>query len=201
MIAYLEGEIIDLSFHSLIIKINSWIGYEVNINEFTFSQLEFWQKSSLFIYHSISEWRESLYAFLEKEERQIFTEIIKISGIGGRMGLNLLNFWYEKLMEALQKGERSFFENVKGIGKKLGEKILIEMKDKDFVKLYSSLEKWNISEEKANIIETSELGEEIKKSLVGLGYKEGDVERELKNLPLWYESLEMILPYIIKKLS
>jgi Holliday junction resolvasome RuvABC DNA-binding subunit len=44
-------------------------------------------------------------------------------------------------MEALQKGERSFFENVKGIGKKLGEKILIEMKDKDFVKLYSSLEK------------------------------------------------------------
>ncbi|NUJ97955.1 Holliday junction branch migration protein RuvA [Candidatus Gracilibacteria bacterium] len=201
MIAYLEGEIIDLSFHSLIIKTNSGIGYEININEFTFSQLSFGERSSFFIYHSISEGRESLYAFLEKEERQIFTEIIKISGIGGRMGLNLLNFGYEKLMEALQKGDKSFFENVKGIGKKLAEKILIEMKDKDFVKMHFSGEKGNISEERANIIETNELGEEIKKSLVGLGYKEGDVERELKNLPLGYESLEMILPYIIKKLS
>jgi holliday junction DNA helicase RuvA len=201
MIAYLSGEIIDLWKQSLIIKTSWGVGYEVNINDFTFSQLHLWQELGIFIYHSISEGRESLYGFLEMRERQIFTEMIKISWIGGRMGLNLLNFWYDKLLQAFQQGEKSFFESVKGIGKKLGEKILIEMKDKDFVQIYAPEKGAENQPLFSSENFPKDIYSEIKKSLVWLWYKETDVEKELKNLPVWYETLELILPYIIKKLS
>jgi len=200
MIAFLKGKIIDLNTQSTILETSGWIGYELMINEFIFSKISEGSEVSFFVYHSISDMRQTLFAFLDKKEREIFIELLKISWIGGRGALNLLNFWYEKLIFAIKNGDKSFFESVKWVGKKLAEKILIEMSDKDIVKAFiiSSQE----SEEKTWKKENSTLPTEaIKSALCGMGYRESDVEKELKILPEGYETLEVIIPYIIKKLS
>lgn len=200
MIAFLEGKILEIDVHSVIISTSSWIWYEVGINEYTFSKYALNEDISLYIYHAISEWRENLYWFSSLQERKMFLELIKISWVGWRVALNLLNFWDEKLAEAIKRQDHTFFNNVKWVWKKLGEKIFIEMKDKDILLSY-----W-MSYSNSEEIQTTQKKEvssfrEIQISLVNMGYNTVDVERELKNLPDGLETLEEILPYIIRKLS
>lgn len=201
MIAFLEGKILDIDTHSVIVLTTWGIWYEVGINEFTFSKFALAEDTALFIYHAISEGRENLYWFSSLEERKFFLELIKISWVGGRVALNLLNYWEEKLAIAIKNQDHSFFNGVKGVWKKLSEKIFLDMKDKDIILWYSdSYALWNTSSPSKNQKGVSTL-REIQASLVNMGYRESDVERELKNIPEWMTTLEEVLPYVIRKLS
>lgn len=203
MIAFLEGKILDIDTHNVLVFTVWGIWYEVGINEFTFSKFALQEDIRLFIYHAISEGRENLYGFSSLEERKFFLELIKISWVGGRVALNLLNYWEEKLALAIKNQDHSFFNGVKGVGKKLWEKIFIEMKDKDIILWYSdtSYTWWMTSSIWKNNENNSSSLREIQVSLVNMGYRESDVERELKNIPDGMTTLEEVLPYVIRKLS
>lgn len=203
MIAFLEGKILDIDTHSVIVLTSWGIWYEVGINEFTFSKLALAEDTALFIYHAISEGRENLYWFSSLEERKFFLELIKISWVGGRVALNLLNYWEEKLAIAIKNQDHSFFNGVKGVGKKLSEKIFLDMKDKDILFWYSdtAYTGWKTSSTWKNNENSGSSLREIQVSLVNMGYRESDVERELKNIPEGMTTLEEVLPYVIRKLS
>lgn len=88
---------------------------------------------------------------------------------------------------------------VKGIGSKTAEKIIIEMKDKDIIKT-SYGESLKEKSKPKNILEDT-LFNEIKKTLVSLGYNEKNVEKALRNLPEGLKTAEKIIPYVIKEMG
>lgn len=199
MIALIQWKIVALDFSSVTILPNSGVGYEININELTYARLALDEEVRLFIYHSISEGFQSLYGFLIIEEKKVFTELVKISWVGWKVALSLLSNWSEKLLDAVQNEDKKFLLDIKGIGQKMAEKILLELRDKDMVKAHlpKKVQATNvsISQWKRSTFD------QILSSLVNMGYKEYDVVRELKELPEDYHTVEKILPFIIKKLS
>ena len=90
MIAYISGKILEISETSVTLLPESGVGYEVGINELTFSKLVLREEASLYIYHHITENNQSLFGFETLEEKKLFTELLKISGIGGKVGLQIL---------------------------------------------------------------------------------------------------------------
>ncbi len=112
------------------------MGYEVGINEITFASLASKQEASLYVYHHITEGGQALFGFETLEEKKLFTELIKISGVGGKVALQILSLGKTRLIEAVQNDDKQTIESIKGIGKKMAEKIVLELKDKDFVKSY-----------------------------------------------------------------
>lgn len=199
MIAIIQWKITSLDFNLVTILPSSGVWYEVNINELTYSKIALDEDVQLFIYHSISEGFQSLYGFLMFDEKKVFTELVKISGVWGKVALQLLSYGSDKLLEAVQNEDKKFLLDIKGIGQKMAEKILLELRDKDMVKVHLPKKSGNISSSWNKLERT--VFDQIKSSLVNMWYKEYDVDRELKDIPTWYETIDQILPYIIKKLS
>lgn len=200
MIGYIQGEILDISDSHVLIKTTSWMWYEVWINEITFSNLAISSEAELYIYHHITEGGQALFGFQTLEEKKLFTELIKISGVGGKVALQILSLWENRLIEAVQTDDKKTIESIKGIGKKMAEKIVLELKDKDFVKTH--IISWASPEStQQQITLPATLLENIKGTLQNMGYQNRDIERVLATLPAHYESVEEILPFMIRELS
>ena len=201
MIAYLKWKIIDLNENKLIIFVNDWIGYDVFINEKTFFELKGNKQASLFIYHHITETNQSLFGFLKKEEKQIFEELIKISGIWGKVAIQILNLWINNLSNAIANEDKKMIESIKWIGKKMAEKIILELKDKDFVQNISFYSPKNSQEEASEHKIEKTLKQDITSTLTNMGYSKIAIEIALTKIPENLETIEEILPAIIKELS
>ena len=91
MIANLHGKLINKNPSEIIIDING-VGYLCYISNNTYDSLPELNKNiSISIYHQISENNQSLYAFSQKTEKELFLMLIGISGIGPKTGINLLS--------------------------------------------------------------------------------------------------------------
>ena len=82
MIAAIQGKIIDIDFTHVTIMTSSGLAYKVNINEYTFGKISMLEEVFLYIYHHFTQDAQSLFGFLEAKEKLLFTELLKISGIG-----------------------------------------------------------------------------------------------------------------------
>lgn len=199
MISYIKWEILHLEPTSIIILTNSWIGYELIINEIIYSHLIQLQQAELFTYHSISENGQSLFGFLGIEERHMFKELIKISWVGGRVAQNILSLGSNRLKKAILEDDKKTIESIKWVWKKMAEKIVLELSDKDIIKnhIWMETEKWNFST--TNTLNTT-LHSEIITTLSLMWYQQKKVEEMLSQLPSELTTLETILPYIIKNI-
>ena len=157
------------------------------------------EEASLYIYHHITENNQSLFGFETLEEKKLFTELLKISGIGGKVGIQILMLGKDRLIEAIQQEDSHTIESVKGVGKKMAEKIILELKDKDFVKSYNFSESKKVSAIQISLPPT--LLENIKTTLQNMGYQARDIDRVLQILPENFDTLEQILPFMIRELS
>ncbi|QFR39671.1 Holliday junction branch migration protein RuvA [Candidatus Gracilibacteria bacterium 28_42_T64] len=197
MISYLKGEIIELDFNSLTILTSGGVGYAVVINEIISANLVLNDDAEIFIYHHKTENSEALFGFLEKSDKDVFTELIKISGVGGKVAMQILSLGIERLIHAIQSADNKTIEGIKGIGKKMAEKIILELKDKEFKVQVDTSSGTNT----AKVFIDRSLFEQIKDTLVNMGYQGKDVERVLEGLPEEMKGAGDILPYCIRELS
>jgi len=196
MISYLKWKIIELDFLSTTILTSNWVWYNVWINELTYSKLWIDSVIWLYIYHHITEGNQSLFGFIESEEKKVFTELIKISWVWWKVAMQILSLWIERLVVAIQWEDNKTIEWIKWIGKKMAEKIIIELRDKDFWVIVSNSE----TIKKANTI-SWDLHTSIKSTLTNMGYNPRDIDRLLWILPEWMDNAWEIIPYVIKELS
>ncbi len=199
MIAYLQGKIIDISNTSLVLLTESGVGYELGIHEWLFQKFATLEEADLHVYHHITESTQSLFAFATLEEKKVFIELIKISWVGWKVAMLLLSLGIDTLLSAIQLSDTKVKESVKGIGKKMAEKIVLEMKDKDIIALHwtvAVVSQWGeqITLEKGVV-------ENIKGTLQNMGYSSRDIERVLATVPSDLQGVEEILPYVIRELS
>lgn len=200
MIGYISGKILEVSDTNILILTESWVGYEIGINEISFATLATREDAELYVYHHITEWAQSLFGFTTIEEKQLFTELIKISGVGWKVALQILSLWKHRLIEAVQNDDKKTIESIKWIGKKMAEKIVLELKDKPFVTSHV----WSASETQKSleqIMLPKTLIENITGTLQNMGYQTRDIERVLTQVPDHYSSVEEVLPFMIRELS
>ncbi|MDD2256883.1 MAG: Holliday junction branch migration protein RuvA [Bacteroidales bacterium] len=130
MIAYITGKIADLNPTTVILE-NGGIGYEVFITLNTYTDIRTLETCRLHIYEILREDTHVLYGFYTREERQVFTQLIGVSGVGAntaRMILSSLNV--EEFQICVAGGDVQALKSVKGIGSKTAERILVDLKDK-----------------------------------------------------------------------
>ena len=130
MLEYVKGDISELSPTFVVID-NQGLGYFINISLTTYAALEKLTSCQLYLYEAIREDAFVLYGFLKKEERNAFLQLISVSGVGAntaRMILSSLSV--SELQEAVISGNENALKNVKGIGLKTAQRIIVDLKDK-----------------------------------------------------------------------
>lgn len=131
MIALLKGKIESSTNEYLILEV-SGVGYKVYISGNTFKNLSNKkEKIKLYTHLHVRENAMELYGFLKPEELEIFELLISISGIGPKGGLSVLNaVTINTLKRAIVNEESEILTKVSGIGKKMAEKIILELRNK-----------------------------------------------------------------------
>jgi holliday junction DNA helicase RuvA len=130
MYAYLQGLFIYKSPAQIHIDVNG-IGFEVNISLNTYAQIQALPSGKLYTYLQIKEDAHTLYGFFEKEEKEIFIQLISVSGVGAATARMMLsNMKHTEVCNAIAQGNVKLLESVKGIGKKTAERLVLELKDK-----------------------------------------------------------------------
>lgn len=200
MISYIKWKIKNIELNQVIILTDSWIWYEIIINELLYSKIYDKSEIELFIFHSISENWQTLFWFIDYDDRQLFKELIKISWIWWRVAQNILSLWSNRLKAAITEDDKKTIESIKWVGKKMAEKIVIELQDKEIIKnheIKTEKKSWNLKE---NSWLKKDLRSEILSTLTIMWYNWKKVETILDNLPEELVSLEKIIPYVIKNI-
>ena len=135
MIKSIRGILIDKNPSEVIIDANG-LGYQCYISNNTFENLgQLGKEVSLLTYFHITENSQSLFGFLDLEEKKLFEMLISVSGIGPKTAIILLSAVSpEDFKKRLVSGEVSMLTALPGIGPKTARRIIVELKDK-FVKL------------------------------------------------------------------
>ena len=135
MIVSIRGKLIQKMPAEIIIEVGG-IGYALSISTNTFDQLpKPGDKVSLFTYFHVTENNQSLFAFSNETERELFLMLIGVAGIGPKTAIVLLSsVTPDEFKRRLIAGEVSTLTALPGIGPKTARRIIVELKDK-FVKL------------------------------------------------------------------
>ena len=130
MIGYLTGKIISLKPTRILLDVNG-VGYAVNISINTFENISDLTTVSLFVYTSVKEDSISLFGFFTEAEKQMFELLISVTGIGPKLALSILSgIKTDDLKDAILRGDITRIVAVPGIGRKTGERLVLELKNK-----------------------------------------------------------------------
>lgn len=130
MIGFLKGSVEHLDRPFVLLDVNG-AGYKVLVSEPTFSKLSKQDKVKLFTYTHVRDDALELFGFLEIEDLKLFESLITVSGIGPKTALNIFSFGERKdIIEAIVKGDSTFFTSVPRLGTKNAQKIIIELKNR-----------------------------------------------------------------------
>jgi Holliday junction DNA helicase RuvA len=130
MIAYLNGKITINTPTYVVVECGN-VGYLVNISLHTYSQIQDKQQHLIHIYYHVSENAHTLYGFAEELEKNLFIQLISVSGIGpstARMALSSLA--PVEIQKAILSGDVKTVQSIKGIGPKSAQRIILELRDK-----------------------------------------------------------------------
>lgn len=130
MIAYLKGKLTYKDPTFVIVDI-SGVGYQVRISLQTYSKIKDEEQIMLLTYLSIKEDGHTLYGFSHDSEKKLFLNLISISGVGPNTALMILSsLTSEELESAIVNEDARTIQNVKGVGTKTAQRIILELKDK-----------------------------------------------------------------------
>ena len=184
MIAYLEGKALLKKDH--LIVLTGGVGYLVYVGNKILNTISNEAEVSFYIYSHIKEDRFELYGFLSEEELTIFKMLLAISGVGPKTALALTDGGVEKLIDAVQQAQLSFFTSIPRVGKKLAQKIIIELKTK-----LGSLKELNLST-------LSPKAQDVMDALLSLGFEENIIQNTMNELDVENMDVQVAIKTIIK---
>lgn len=191
MYEYIKGNFMGISKDYVIIE-NNDIGYKIFTSGNTMSNLpQLNERVKLFLHQIIREDFMGLYGFLTKEELEMFNLLLSINGVGAKASLSLLSISsVTNLKYAILTGDEKTITRAPGIGKKMAQRIILELKDK------LSIEGMQIDNntDKAIVNTNDVVLSEALEALIALGYSEKEGEKALNNI-----SKDDSLENIIKK--
>ena len=194
MISWISGELVELTQtnQKFFVLINcQGLGYELQILESFFLKLNTNQISNknitLWVKHIKKEDSDLLFGFKSKDQKNFFVEILSIRGVGSQIGMGILNkFSINEVINAIKTENKKLICSVPGIGQKMSERLILELKSKFKSEFQFSEEKCKDKFEIKDP-EINRMIEELQLTLQSLSYK----NKEIKT----------ILPIIIKEID
>jgi Holliday junction DNA helicase RuvA len=186
MIGYLTGKIISLKPTRILLDVNG-VGYAVNISINTFENISDLETVSLFIYTSVKEDSITLFGFFTESEKQMFELLISVTGIGPKLALSILSgIQTDDLKDAVRRGDISRIIAVPGIGRKTGERLILELKNKVDLVSEEGIKEFSFS-----------IKNEAVSALSTLGYNSKTADKVVRDILL--ENANITLEELIKK--
>ncbi|MCM8761764.1 MAG: Holliday junction branch migration protein RuvA [Candidatus Omnitrophica bacterium] len=166
MIYYIQGKLVSKSPTRVVVE-NNGIGYTLSVSlETSHSIGEEGDEIKLFTYQIVREEELQLYGFATEKEREAFLMLISVPGIGPKVALRILSgLTTEELYQAILSEDISLFTEVPGVGKKTGERLIVELRQK--------IEKLPVLPGKEEKIERDVFTGAVE-ALIVLGYKRKD---------------------------
>lgn len=176
MYDYISGKLAELNPAYAVLD-NQGIGYMINISLTTYDQLNRGDKDAarLYVYEAIREDAHLLYGFASRRERELFMQLITVSGVGVNSARLILGAGpTEQVENAIAQGNVALLKGVKGIGAKTAQRIIVDLKDKIKVGDSAFIEKAGAS--------AGEVYEEALAALVMLGFSQQMSQKALMKL-------------------
>jgi len=176
MIATLYGVVSEKLIDQIVLDING-IGYGLLVPADDYSRLELKQETKLYIHEHIREQAHDLFGFLRLETKHLFEKLLDVNGVGPKMALNMLSIGSsEALRQAIADGDVAFIQQASGVGKRVAERVVIELKDK--VGLIG------VDLQSTGLLQAEDkmLADEAVEALVALGYTPVDANKALRTI-------------------
>jgi len=192
MIAFLQGQFVQVTPAKLIVEVGG-VGYEVNISLHTYEAISKKEKGLLHTYLHITENAQVLFGFHELQEKELFLQLISVSGVGASTARMMLSGMRpDEIIRAIVQGDSRQLEQIKGIGKKSAERLVLELRDK--------LSKMNIANNPQGGFALSNKNtpyQDAVQALVSLGIQKAVAEKAVDKT-IQTEGAELSLEFLIK---
>lgn len=131
MIGRLRGTLIEKRPPWLVLDVQG-VGYEVEAPLSTFDHLpEIGRETVLYTHMVVREDAQLLYGFSKESDRALFRQLLKVSGIGAKMGIGILSgISVDGFVHAIQEREVAVLTRLPGVGKKTAERLIVELRDR-----------------------------------------------------------------------
>ena len=194
MISWINGELVELwqTNQKFFVLINcQGLGYEIQILKSFFLKLKTNQISNknitLWIKHIKKEDSDLLFGFTSKDQKDFFIEILNVRGVGSQIGMAILNkFSINEIIKAIKTQNKKLICSIPGIGEKMSDRIILELKNKFKSEMQFEEEKVKYEFE-INDPEIIKMMEDLKLTLQSLNYKDKEINT--------------ILPILIKEVD
>ena len=195
MIVQITGQLKYKDMNELIIEANG-VGYLCYISNNTFNQLPHLEETFMILtYLHIMENKHTLYGFINHAERQLFKMLISVSGIGPKIGIQLLSKTdTESISKMIINSDVKMLSSLPGIGPKTAKRLIIELKDK-----FTITNDHDIPSEN----DLSSNHQDAYNALLTLGYKSIDIKNNIDKILLEQPHLktEELIKYCLKELT
>jgi Holliday junction DNA helicase RuvA len=176
MIATLEGTVSEKLADVVVLSVNG-VGYGLLVPAEEYSQLKIGETAKLYIYEHIREQAHDLFGFLGKDTKSLFEQLLEVNGVGPKMALNMLSIGSaQDVRQSIASGDVKFIQQANGVGKRVAERVVVELKDK--VGLVG------VDLESTGLLqgEGAANGDEAVEALVALGYTVQDASKALQGI-------------------
>lgn len=197
MFYHLDGKVAELGQGMAVIDCNG-VGYLVNTSLNTLSRLKNGEKAKLYISESVREDAFELFGFATKSEKRSFDLLIGVSGVGPKAALAILSVGTpEHLTMAVITGDEKALTAAPGVGKKLAQRILLELKDK----IAKETQEIGLPASAGGAaLGSGSKAAEAAAALAVLGYTQQDISAALKGVDVETLPLEEIVRQSLKKM-
>ena len=177
MYEYIKGQIAELTPTYAVLDAGG-VGYFINISLNTYSEIEQLESAKLYVHHIVREDAQTLFGFSQKVERELFRHLISVSGVGGNTARTILSTYSPKELKSIIQSENAvLLKNVKGLGLKTAQKIIVELSGK-----LSTLDIQSSDPGSAvGIADITDYNETIS-ALTMLGFTKSSVEKVVKSI-------------------
>jgi holliday junction DNA helicase RuvA len=195
MIAYIDGKVFDIVYKNkqvyLVVLTSHGVGYQVFVPANCTYSVD--DEVKIFVSFQVREDSQTLYGFLQKEQKEMFENIIQVSGVGPKVALSIVSvFSPQEFRVTLSKADYKTLSKVPGLGPKGAKKIVLELQG-----VY-------VQDEEDLSSKDSEMFEELKEALQSLGFRGRELESMLKKATIEYKanndiSLENLISHVLKQ--
>jgi Holliday junction DNA helicase RuvA len=171
MIAHLRGRLLSKQPQQVIVEA-AGVGYDVAISVSTYTSLPAeGAEVSLHIHTQVREDTLALYGFLDRNDKRIFERLITVSGVGPKLAITIQSgLPTDRLVAALRAQDHATLTRIPGVGKKLSERLVVELKDK--------LE--DMAAAAPAVAAAGPAAEDVLSALVNLGYQRPSAQKAIE---------------------
>ncbi len=176
MIAFLQGKLTDANANRIVLDVHG-VGYEVTVSTQSFHRLPgIGETMKILTYQHVREDMLALYGFLHERERDLFKLLMSVSGVGPKLAITILSgIGVDDFYNAVKDEDIARLSCIQGIGKKIAERLAVELKDKAVLLAPAALKG-------ARVIGAGAKRDDATRALMALGYKQNQAQTAVEKV-------------------